>query len=136
MIRPVAVVGIDIGAVNVIELTCLEKIGGRYLCEITVEGDHILAELDYSGRAGHIVGAVLCLACAEGKPAYAVIIDDHTGVKGVRAVGEAFGIVLHQRLAERILPGTERVGRGYDSRTCPVIGKVKIKMRQPVILNS
>ena len=132
MIRPVGIIGVHIGVVDVIQLACLKEVRRGNVLEFAVKGEHIRTQPDNPCRTGHIVRAVGGLAGAEGQPAHAVFINHRTRIKGVRTVCQPRCGGGNQRSAQRILPGAQGIRGGNDANAGAVIGKIQIKMGQTV----
>ena len=96
---PVIVVGVDVGAVDVIQLACLEVIGGGDLHDLAVKAQHVAAQTDYARAVS---------PTAEGEPADAVFVNAHARVERRLTAVESLGVAVNEGFPQGIGPGSGR----------------------------
>ena len=135
-VLPVVAVGVIIGAVDVIQLACLQEIRGVNRNELAVKRKHIRTQTCYLRDIGMYNTAVCSISAAKSKPACAVFINAYARIERRRAILKPRHILINQRCAERVRPRTYRVGGSNNSHTAAAVREVQIEVRKTVFLNA
>ena len=102
--------------------------------DLSVDGDHIVAELCNSAVAGiHciFIGIIgMRISAAESYPSHAVFVNNHAGVEAPEhgVIGKLAHAVVYERAADRIFPRAQgRIGLEHAD-IYGAVCKVKIKL--------
>ena len=91
--RPVVVVSVDIGSVDVVQLACLEIEFRWDFHNVAVDAHHIVAELNYARAA---------VAASESQPSGAVVVDAYARVKRGTAPVKSRRVAVQKGFPERV----------------------------------